>query len=344
MRGRTRLAVVSCLLALLAAGTVLGLSAGAATLSPSVPVTVQRIAAFQIGDPEVTRFGALEFVGGLQLSSRHRAIGGLSGLVMTEADGSAFLAITDDGLAFQARILRDAAGRPVDLADGRAAPLRDRRGKPFRGKLEADTEALDVRDGAVVISVEGRPRILAGRLEPDGFPGPLTEMRLPPATAALKGGKGLETVVIGRPGGPFAGAVVTIGEDAPRNAKSRDNPGWLIGGPAPGAFRVANDGTYSITDAKFGPGDDLFILERAYSWRDGVRCRIRRIRAADLKPGARIDGPVLMEANLSHQIDNMEALALWTDGEGRTRLSLLSDDNRSFLQRTVYLEFTLTGP
>lgn len=344
MTGPIRRAMASAGLALLAGGIVLGLSAGSARLEPAVPFAVTRLPAFQIGDPEVTRFGALEFVGGLEIRSPHKAVGGLSGIVMTGAPGSGFLAVTDDGLALQARILREDAGRPIGLADGRAAPLRDRRGKPFRGKLDADTEALDVLGDRVVISVEGRPRILEGRLEADGFPGPLTELRLPPAAAALKGGKGLETVVFGRPGGRFAGAVLTIGEDAPRSAKSRDNPGWLIGGPTSGAFQVVNDGPYSITDAKFGPGDDLFILERAFSWREGVRCRIRRIAAADLKPGARVDGEVLLEANLAHQIDNMEGLALWTDGEGRTRLSLLSDDNRSFLQRTVYLEFVLAGP
>jgi hypothetical protein len=35
----------------------------------------------------------------------------------------------------------------------------------------------------------------------------------------------------------------------------------------------------------------------------------------------------------------MEGMDLWTAPDGRTMLSLISDDNGSFLQRTVYLEF-----
>nr|WP_281379014.1 esterase-like activity of phytase family protein [Chthonobacter rhizosphaerae] len=338
------MAVASTAVALSVGGTVLALSAGAATLPPTVTLATHPIRSFLIGDPETTRFGALEWLGGLEVEGSVRAVGGLSGIVMTEG-GDAFLTITDDGLALQARIRRDDAGRPVALEDGRLKPLLDRQGRPFRGKIDADTESIDVRGHDAVVSVEGRrPKILAGTVEADGFLGPLKEIRLPPTLGGLRGSKGLETVVFGRPGGPFDGAIVTIAEEPARGATSDDNPGWIIGGPAPGAFLVANNSLFSVTDAKFGPGDDLFILERSFSLGDGVRCRIRRIKAADLKPGARVDGEVVLEADLRHQIDNMEAIAVWTDRAGRTRLSLLSDDNRSFLQRTVYLEFVLAAP
>ena len=32
---------------------------------------------------------------------------------------------------------------------------------------------------------------------------------------------------------------------------------------------------------------------------------------------------------------------IWRDDKGRLRLGLISDDNRSFLQRSLYLEFLI---
>ena len=40
----------------------------------------------------------------------------------------------------------------------------------------------------------------------------------------------------------------------------------------------------------------------------------------------------------------MEGLAIWRTAGGETRISLISDDNRAFLQRTLYLEFRLGSP
>jgi hypothetical protein len=81
------------------------------------------------------------------------------------------------------------------------------------------------------------------------------------------------------------------------------------------------------------------VLERQFTLIDGVSMRLRRIEAGALVDGARIEGTEMLRADLAHQIDNMEAMAFWIGADGRTRLSLLSDDNGSFLQRTVYLEF-----
>jgi len=87
---------------------------------------------------------------------------------------------------------------------------------------------------------------------------------------------------------------------------------------------------------------DAVLLERRFSLFGGFGCRLRRIDAAALKAGARVDGPVLYESEPSHQVDNMEGLAIHRDG-GETVLSLISDNNFSALQRTLLLEFALVG-
>jgi hypothetical protein len=38
----------------------------------------------------------------------------------------------------------------------------------------------------------------------------------------------------------------------------------------------------------------------------------------------------------------MEGLDVWQRDDGATMLSILSDDNQSFLQRTIYLEFVVS--
>ena len=69
--------------------------------------------------------------------------------------------------------------------------------------------------------------------------------------------------------------------------------------------------------------------------------RIRRIGAGELKPGALIAGEMLLEADDSLNIDNMEAIAVHRAASGETVLTLMSDDNFSALQRTLIMQFTL---
>src|SRR5690606_40945914 len=98
---------------------------------------------------------------------------------------------------------------------------------------------------------------------------------------------------------------------------------------------------FDITDGAFLPDGDLLLLERSFSIATGVRMRLRRILAAGIAPGAVADGPVLMQADMAYQIDNMEGMDVWTRADGALMVSLMSDDNHSILQRNLYLEFIL---
>jgi hypothetical protein len=61
---------------------------------------------------------------------------------------------------------------------------------------------------------------------------------------------------------------------------------------------------------------------------------------AQIAPGAVVEGREIFSADMSHQIDNLEGLAVHRN-DGRTILTLVSDDNFSPLQRTLLLQFTL---
>lgn len=309
----------------------------------AVDLAARPFAAFAIGHPQRSRFGALTFVGGFEITSTAREVGGLSGLLIG-AGGASLLAISDDGVMVKARLVRDAAGRPVGLADGAIRRMQLKDGRPLVGKANADCEAIDVLVGSrppqAAISFEGLARVFVGSLEADGFVGPLSPLALPADTRRLTRSKGLEALASLPPSSGLDGRMVILGEEAESGAVNGDQPGWVIGGRRPVRFRVRADG-YALTDAKVGPDGRLYVLERLFSLSAGLRARIRRFALGDLREGARVDGEILFEASLAEEIDNMEGLALWVDAGGRTRLSLISDDNHSFLQRTVYLEFSL---
>src|SRR6185312_8418678 len=59
-----------------------------------IDVAATPITSFDNRDPTRTRFGALEFRGGLALTSHFKAFGGISALHM-EPDGARFIAVTD---------------------------------------------------------------------------------------------------------------------------------------------------------------------------------------------------------------------------------------------------------
>ncbi len=89
------------------------------------------------------------------------------------------------------------------------------------------------------------------------------------------------------------------------------------------------------------PSGELLVLERKFSWASGLGIRIRHIALKSLAPGAVVDGPSIFEADLGHEIDNMEGIDAHVTGEGDTVLTMVSDDNFSMLQRTLLLQFKL---
>jgi hypothetical protein len=51
----------------------------------------------------------------------------------------------------------------------------------------------------------------------------------------------------------------------------------------------------------------------------------------------------MIEADLAYQIDNMEGMAVHRTTNGETIVTLISDDNFSFIQRNLLLQFAVVG-
>lgn len=311
-------------------------------------ITVRPLANFSIVEPAKVRFGRLDYIGGFEVRADRREVGGLSGLVISDA-GRSFLSLSDDGFMVQAKVERDARGRPTGLSAASIRRLLTPKGPLPRDKALSDTESIDVYAGENgrpfgVVSFEQRPTVMVGPLGADGFLGPLTAIDLPKDVGRLQPNRGLESVAALPAGNRFGGRFIILAEEAERGAATVNQPGWVIGGKAPVAFRVRRSDDYDLTDAKIGPDGRLYVLERTFSFLAGVRCRIRVFDLSDIRPGVVIDGDTLFEASMSEEIDNMEGLSVWKTAGGETRISLISDDNRVFIQRTLYLEFRLRAP
>jgi hypothetical protein len=100
-------------------------------------------------------------------------------------------------------------------------------------------------------------------------------------------------------------------------------------------------GGFDITDAAPLPDGGVALLERRFRFSEGVKMRIRRIAASEIKRGAVIQGEVLLEADDRLNIDNMEAIAAHRTAAGETVLTLMSDDNFNPFQRTLIMQFVL---
>ena len=316
-------------------------SAPAARAEPAFAVAVDSrpIANFMLGSSQ-TRFGALDFVGGFEMRSEAPAFGQLSALRFL-APGGAFAGVADHGDWFFGRIVRDDSGVPLGLADFRMQPMVDRAGGIVDDKQLADAEGLEVGDdGVATVSFEREARLSEYRLGPDGAGRPLRDLDFVIPRRELRFNRGMETVVRAPADGPLRGARIVVAE------RSIDGDGNLfaaiVEGPGKGVFKVRRTDGFDVTDGAFLPDGDLVLLERRLSLASGIGMRLRRISGAAIAPGALVDGEVLMQADLAHRIDNMEGLDAWRREDGATVLSLISDDNQSFMQRTVYLEFLVS--
>lgn len=267
------------------------------------------------------RVGEARFLGGLWLTG---AVHSLSGLAHVGPDR--FVSVTDRGDWVTFDLARDGEGALAG-ATARIGPIALDRAA--QGKRDADAEGVAVLpDGTLAVSFEHRGRVL--RFAADGRPTGAVPILIP--AHELRRNAGLEAIAAAPDGTVLAIAEHSVDQNGDAFAA-------LIAGPETGLLRVRLHGWFDPTGAAFLPSGDLVLLERSFAtltW----RMRVRRIARADIRPGAVLDGPVLMQAGLGAAIDNMEGIAAHRDTRG-TVLTLVSDDNDLVVQRTLLLEFVL---
>ena len=332
-------AVVTRLISRLCRCTAIGLATGvlaaAAASAEPLDITAGRILNFRLGDNKVD-FGKLEFAGGLALSSGNKDFGGLSGLRFLPGQDR-IVAVTDAGHVFTASIKRDLLGAPVDLFDTSLDPIPGIGGFLSGLKQDSDCEAIEIDNNHAWLAFERKHRIESYDLRdgrPVGEPAPFNDAI---RKLKLSSNRGIEALALM----PAAGEtqLLAISEeslDGEGNMRAFIvTPGAIL----PLSLKRTDD--FDATDAVFLPGGDLLVLERRFSVKTGPAMRLRRIAGDTIIEGAVLDGEILLQADNSYRIDNMEGLAARSDEDGKTRIAIISDDNFSLLQSTLLLEFKL---
>ncbi|WP_438753407.1 esterase-like activity of phytase family protein [Pararhizobium sp. O133] len=301
------------------------------------PVKSRQIETFKFSSQQ-KRFGKLEFIGGIEMSSSNPLLGAISS-IRFRPDRKSFLAVMDTGHWVEGAVERDAKGRLSGVTDLTITSMIDHKGRSEQVKERMDCEGLALRDGQVLASYERNHRV-------DVYPDPGFAQSKPLGTLPilippkeLRSNRGLETIAVSPKDSPLAGGVVVVSELS--FDKADHILAAVLDGPRKGTFSVKQTDPFAITDGAFLPNGDLLLLERRFSFAEGIGMQIRRFKGDDIKPGAVVDGDVLVNTDMGYQIDNMEGLDVVVQPNGDIHVIVVSDDNHSILERNLMLEFKL---
>lgn len=291
---------------------------------------------------QLVTFGGLEWRGGLELASDDERFGGLSSLELSQ-DGTRLLAVSDRGFWFKADILYT-DGHLSGLDNAVMAPILGPDGKPYKGKVRNDAEALagwepGRIDGKVIVGFESRARAGLFDLGKNGFKARYKDLKLP--KAAVKGPPNKELEAIARfTSGPLKGSIVAISEL--NKDENGDIRAFVWGGRKPFEFAIKQYEDYAITDVAILPDGDLITVERSFGPTTLPGLAIRRIRTEDIVADGAVSPSLIFSGRMPiYRIDNMEGIAV-SELNGETRITIVSDNNyRPEFQRTLLLQFAL---
>ncbi|WP_137701296.1 esterase-like activity of phytase family protein [Marimonas lutisalis] len=271
------------------------------------------------GSAEEPRPG--QFLGRFTWTLDHVQFGGFSGLDFSD-DGATFQAITDRGHLATGRIRRDGGTiRGVDLIAFR--PLET---SAPDSKFENDSEGLALSGDRIIVSFEQSHTVHAISRE-----GKKTTLPRHPDFGRFPSNGGIEALAIDTSGRlhalperfHYSGA-------APVYRLERGQ--WRV------IHKLTRSGGFVPVGADFGPDGALYVLERAFT---GLAFASRVRRVVETGNGWH-DTTVLQTPPGRH--DNLEGLAVSHDEQGRIRLTMISDDNFRFFQRTEIVEYAVEQP
>ena len=305
---------------------------------PSIAESVELSSEYRSGD----RFMGIRLLGSVQLArdaGDGDRVGGLSGLAWDD-DAGLLYAVTDLGRLYHLEPVFG-GGRLVDVRLRSVFPLRGASGRPLRGSW-ADAEGMVLeraQDGSprLLISFERRPRIV--RYRPDGrFDGvEVLPSALEDVSAYEGPNQGLEALA----SLPGIG-LLTVSErpmagdpDGAVTIHALDGRRWKL--------PLSDEPAASVTAVEAVGGDELLILERSFV--SLMVPLVIRLRTTRLPPQTGSESLAVTEAAVFDNgdgwfMDNFEGLA---HHRGR-RFFMVSDDNASWLQRTLLTYFELIEP
>ncbi|WP_353473589.1 esterase-like activity of phytase family protein [Salipiger sp. H15] len=264
----------------------------------------------------------VRYVGTYTWSNSHDRFGGFSGLEVSD-DGQQFTAISDRGSIVMGSFEREDS-RITGLESTPVEKLLDETGSRIDPEID-DAEGLAIGpDGRLYVSFEGPPRIHAS----ERYDLPATVLPRGPFYRSLEGNSGMEALAI-----DAQGRLLTLPERSGR--LTRPFPVWrLEDGNWSHVFDLPRRGGFLAVGADIGPDGRFYLLEREFTGY-AFRSRVRRFDITD----DRISNEQTLFESRPLQHDNLEGIAVWRSSPGRLRLTMISDDNFKFFQKTQFVEY-----
>ncbi|SDW73046.1 esterase-like activity of phytase family protein [Litoreibacter albidus] len=268
---------------------------------------------------------SLEFVSRYVWNDPVDGFGGFSSLELTR-DGTSFTTTSDKGMIAEGRIVRD-GGRIRGVDNLRFERIQNTDGAPLRS-YRTDAEGLAIApDGTIYISFEGTHRVLAY----DSTQGAAKALPELPWRSTLQSNSSLEALAI-----DGAGVLYTMPERS--GDLNRPFPVFrLRNGRWDRALSIPRRDGFLPVGADFGPDGRLYLLERELAGLNGFASRVRSFK---LERNALSDEREILRTTPGTH-DNLEGLAVWATPEGVIRVTMISDDNFKFFQRTELVEYRL---
>jgi hypothetical protein len=285
-------------------------------------VAIVALAVLMLSATRVNIDRPAEFLGSYRWSLDADWFGGLSAISLSP-DGMRATIIGDRGILLRAEITRS-DGRITAIATSAPVNLKDGDNRHLTGR-NVDSEGLAIApDGSIWVSFEGTQRI--GR-----YPRPGAKAEALPkveAFRALRPNRSLEALALDAGGNIYTLPEQPVDSPDAFPVWRWDGSGWSQ------PFDLPRIGSFLSVGADFGPDGRFYLLERSVSFL-GFRSRVR---SWDLSGGKPSDERTLLEtASGTH--DNLEGLSVWRDNGGNIRLTMISDDNFRFFQRTEIVEY-----
>lgn len=267
-----------------------------------------------------------QFISSLTWSRDDPHFGGFSGLEVFE-DGTRFIALSDRGRIVEGNLVRE-DGRIVSIEAGELIRLKNHEGTPLKGKFQDSEGLARSEDGTLFISFEANHRVWR-------YPGSTAiaeRFRRHQDFRRLQNNSSLEAVAIAANGDVFT---------LPERSGELDRPFpvyRLRGKTWERPFTLSRSGPFLPVGADFGPDGKLYLLERRLAGFLGFQTRVRRFEIGET--GVQSEETILQTRIAEH--DNLEGISVWRDEGGRIRLTMISDDNQRFFQRTEIVEYIVT--
>jgi hypothetical protein len=290
----------------------------------------------------------LAFVSGFSFDANEYRFGGWSGFDIDQQGN--LIGISDEGYALKATPTINSLGQIIGFDNAIFSSLKGQDGLALSGKMLTDAEDVTVLpNGQLAVSFERDHRILVFNdiLEPavDSIPLPQDMLdTFDVFTAAFRetgnrqyGNVGLESLTI------VNGHILTVIEETlPSETEHRvylqnDLGGW------DNMYYQGLSG-YGISSATTLPNGNVLFLERATEYFKGYEhynCRIVELDKQDFFQGNHIMGKAWATFN-SDTADNFESIFTYTTEDGKTYISIATDDNYAWSERNLLLNFEWT--